>query len=222
MSSGLTTSAERDEQWGEVLVACLNAIDEGEASDRQALLAQYPNFVGELEEFFVEHDYFGRLAAPLRPMVQAVQGATAPRAFGDYEELEEIGQGGMGVVYQARQRSLNRRVALKMIGAGPWARPAEVQRFRNEAEMVAHLDHPHIVPIYEVGEHDGQLYFSMKLLEGGSLAQGSRVRGQESGASGQGSEVSKEEQRRAARVLAAVVRAVHYAHQRGVLHRDLK
>src|SRR5947209_6137291 len=137
MSSLSTDSTDGDEQWGEVLVACLKAIDEGKAPNRQALLAQYPNFAAELEQFFAEHDYFGRLAAPLRPVIQAAQGAQAPRAFGDYEDLEEIGHGGMGVVYQARQRSLNRRVALKMIGAGPWARPAEVQRFRNEAEMVA-------------------------------------------------------------------------------------
>jgi WD40 repeat protein len=208
MSSEPTNSSEREEQWGEVLVTCLKAIDEGEAPDRQALVARNPNFADELEQFFAEHDYFGRLAAPLRPLVQAAQGMPAPRAFGDYEDLQEIGQGGMGVVYQARQRSLNRRVALKMIGAGPWARPAEVQRFRNEAEMVAHLDHPHIVPIYEVGEHEGQLYFSMKLLEDGSLAaQRARFAG---------------DIRSAARLLATVARAVHYAHQRGILHRDLK
>jgi serine/threonine protein kinase len=170
MSSLSTNSSAQEEQWGEVLVACLKAIDEGKAPDRRALLARYPDFAGDLEHFFAEHDYFGRVAAPLRPMVQAANGVPAPWAFGDYEDLEEIGQGGMGIVYQARQRSLHRRVALKMIGAGPWARPAEVQRFRNEAEMVAALDHPHIVPIYEVGEHEGQLYFSMKLLEDGSLA----------------------------------------------------
>lgn len=202
MSSGPTDSSERDEQWGEVLVACLKAIDEGKVPDRQALLAQYPNFAGELEEFFAEHDYFGRLAAPLRPLVQAVQGVQAPLAFGDYEDLQEIGQGGMGVVYQARQRSLHRRVALKMIGAGRWAKAAEVQRFRNEAEMVAHLDHPHIVPIYEVGEHEDQLYFSMKLLEDGSLAtHRARFAG---------------DPRSAAQLLATVARAVHYAHQRGI------
>jgi WD40 repeat protein len=208
MSSGLSHSSEREERWGEVLVACLKEVDEGKASDRQVLLARYPHFAGELEQFFTEHDYFGRLAVPLRPMIQAAQGVPAPRAFGDYEELEEIGQGGMGVVYEARQRSLHRRVALKMIGSGPWARPAEVQRFRNEAEMVAHLDHPHIVPIYEVGEHEGQLYFSMKLLEDGSLAK-HRAR-------------FEKDFQSAARLLATVARAVHYAHQRGILHRDLK
>jgi serine/threonine-protein kinase len=114
----------------------------------------------------------------------------------------------MGVVFRARQQSLNRVVALKMILAGQLASSAEVQRFRTEAEAAAQLDHPRIVSVYEVGEHEGQPYFSMQLVEGTSLSeQLPRLTG---------------EPRAAVQLLAAVAHAVHQAHQRGIIHRDLK
>src|SRR5215813_2100146 len=128
--------------------------------------------------------------------------------FGDYEVLEEIGHGGQGVVYRAHQKSLNRTVALKVIGLGYWATEAHLKRFRREAEAAASLDHSGIVPIYEVGEREGSCYFSMKFVEGGQL-----------------DEVIKREPlstRQAAELIAKVARTVHYAHEHGILHRDIK
>ncbi len=128
--------------------------------------------------------------------------------FGDYELLEEIGRGGQGVVYRARQKSLNRTVALKVIGLGQWATKAHLKRFRLEAEAAARLDHPCIVPIYEIGERKSSCYFSMKFVEGGQL-----------------DEVVRREPmpiRRAAEVIAKLARTVHYAHEHGILHRDIK
>jgi tetratricopeptide (TPR) repeat protein len=146
----------------------------------------------------------GRPASPM----QATSTAKLLREFGDYELLEEIGRGGQGVVFRARQKSLNRTVALKIIGLGQWASKAHIKRFRLEAEAAASLDHPCIVPIYEVDEGDGSCYFSMKLIEGGQL-----------------DEVVKRTPmpvRQAAELMAKVARTVHYAHEHGILHRDIK
>src|SRR6266849_5383671 len=128
--------------------------------------------------------------------------------FGDYELLEEIGRGGQGVVYRARQKSLNRIVALKVIGLAHWATEAHVKRFRMEAEAAAHLDDPRIVPIYEIGERDGACYFSMKLIEGDQLDNII------------GSELMPV--RKAAELTAKLAHTLDYAHQHGVLHRDVK
>jgi tRNA A-37 threonylcarbamoyl transferase component Bud32 len=130
------------------------------------------------------------------------------RYFGDYELEEEIARGGMGVVYKARQCSLNRVVAVKMILAGRLAGEGDVRRFLTEAEAAANLQHPNIVAIHEIGEHDGQHYFSMDFVEGKNLADVAR----------QGRMPAE----RAARLVKTVAEAIHYAHQRGILHRDLK
>ena len=135
-------------------------------------------------------------------------GAKLLGELGAYELFEEVGRGGQGVVFCARQKALNRIVALKVIGLGQWATKAHLRRFRLEAEAAASLDHPHIVPIYEVGERDGQCYFSMKFIEGGQL-----------------DEVvshSPMSIRNAVELIAKVARTVHYAHEHGILHRDIK
>ncbi len=223
MTKKPSESAEREEQVNEIIAGYLRAVQAGQPPDRAELLARHPDLAPELGSFFADQDAVLPVAAPLRavavspPDPDATVGrdetAIAPvlgtvRYVGDYELLEEIARGGMGVVYRARQVSLNRMVALKMILAGQLASKADVSRFHHEAEAAANLDHPNILPIYEVGEHEGQHYFSMKLIEGGSLRDLIPELVQDPKA--------------AARLLATVARAVHHAHQHGILHRDLK
>src|SRR5262245_43079642 len=147
-------SSPRDERLQEVLLGYLEAAERGEPQDPSALLARHPDLAAELAEFFAGQDRFDSLAAGALGLTPTGPTAADLPAgpFGDYELLEELGRGGMGVVFKARQSSLNRVVALKMILAGQFASAGEVRRFRSEAETVAALDHPHIVPVYEVGE----------------------------------------------------------------------
>jgi eukaryotic-like serine/threonine-protein kinase len=190
--------------------------DPGSGKARTDFLARHPAYAGQLQDFFADLDRMNRLTAPLRSATlssasvtsQPVHSLPPGQVLGDFELLEVLGEGGMGVVYRARQVSLNRQVALKMIRAARIASPGQVARFRNEAETVASLDHPNVVPIYEVGEVNGQLFYSMKLIEGGNL--------------GEHLARFQAEPRRAGQVIRDIALAIHHAHQHGILHRDLK
>jgi tetratricopeptide (TPR) repeat protein/tRNA A-37 threonylcarbamoyl transferase component Bud32 len=223
MLSAPANTLDRERRLDELIVAYLEAVEAGQTPDRERWLAREPGLAAELAQFFADQDGVRGWTQPLRevsprptdlPLADTVgwsggTSAATPGAFvGDYWLIEEIARGGMGVVYKARQISLWRPVALKMVLGGPSATPDDLRRFRSEAEAAAHLDHPNIVPIYEVGECGGQHYFSMKLIEGGSLKDRLAC--------------VRSDARAAARLLGTVARAVHYAHQRGILHRDLK
>ncbi len=244
----------REQQLEAILHSYLQAVDAGQKPDPEAVLLRHPAFAEELRAFFADQEKLAQFArsldrarldeptiGPTDPGLPAISGpltgeeSALPtiRYFGDYELLEEMGRGGMGVVYKAKQVSLNRIVALKMILAGQLASEAHVARFRAEAEAAGKLDHPHIVPIYEIGQHEGQHYFSMKLIEGSSLATqveaaGRKPSGQPAGTGGlapcrfSSARTSARPQESAARLVAGIARAVHHAHQRGILHRDLK
>ncbi len=224
-------SSQRQQRLEKVLVAYLEGVESGDAPDEKEFLGRHPEFADELAEFFAGRRQVDELAAPIREAVQpgdsnqitpydaptmGVETGTAGgagigtkvRYFGDYELLEEIARGGMGVIYRARQINLKRVVALKMILAGQLAGEQDVRRFHAEAEAAAKLDHPGIVPIFEVGEHEGQHYFSMAFVEGESLAH--KVAAGPLPA------------REAAELTRKVAEAVGYAHQQGVIHRDLK
>jgi WD40 repeat protein/serine/threonine protein kinase len=196
------------------------------APDRDQLIEAHPNLADQLRDFLRDDEWMRRLAGsrPVdssggrRPAGWRRDDARSPGTtadapvsgrFGEYDLLAEIGRGGMGVVYRARQRSLNRIVALKMIRSAQLASEQEVQRFYTEAESAAHLDHPGIVPVYAAGEHEGRHYYSMAFVEGISLQQLL-------------ADQTVLPAREAAELIRRVAEAIQYAHRRGVIHRDLK
>jgi WD40 repeat protein/tRNA A-37 threonylcarbamoyl transferase component Bud32 len=209
-------NTERERMLDEVVTSYLQAKEAGRTQDREELIAKHPDLAADLRAYFAAESQVQRVAAPLQADLDAptvgLNGTSGPGTtieyFGDYHLLEEIGRGGMGVVYKARQESLNRTVALKMILAGQLANDADVKRFRAEAEAAAKLDHPGIVPVFEVGQHDGHQYFSMAFVDGESLAR-KLIDG-------------LPKPRDAAVLIKQVAEAVTYAHLEGVVHRDIK
>lgn len=151
------------------------------------------------------------LRGALNPEEPPVVAPFEARTLGDYDLLEEIGRGGMGVVYKARQRSLNRMVAVKLLPGSLLGRAGSLRRFQAEAIATAALRHPGIVAIHEVGVHDGQHYLAMELVSGPNLAQAAT-----------GLQFTRADFHRVARWMRGVAEAVHHAHERGILHRDLK
>jgi serine/threonine protein kinase/WD40 repeat protein len=198
----------------EVLAGFLQSMDEGNAPDPQQLIAKHPELEAELRAFFDGEKLFSQTtasvaSAKLPTSIVIMQPSVSTIVeFGDYLLLDEIARGGMGIVYRARQKSLDRIVAVKLILGSGFATDREVRRFREEAKAAAQLVHSSIVRVLEVGEHEGQHYYSMEYLAGGSLAD-RLITGPVSS-------------KQAAKWIRCIADAMHYAHQQGVLHRDIK
>ncbi len=206
---------EREERLASIIATLSDRVAKGETVMLDQAVTQHPEFAEDLRELWgaiMLADAVGSHALALTQSEASIEvPSTAielPATFGDYELLEEIGRGGMGIVYRAIQISLNREVAVKMLLRGQLASQDDEARFRQEAESAAQLQHPGIVPVYEVGENDGRLFFSMQYVPGQTMAHML--------------ERGPMQPRTAARLLSGVCQAVHYAHQNGVLHRDLK
>jgi tetratricopeptide (TPR) repeat protein len=169
---------EREQQLNVIVLSCLEALDRGEALDRQELLAHHPEFAAELGQFLDDHVQVDHRAAPLRVVGQhgATAGAEAAglvaagTALGDFRIVREVGRGGMGVVYEAEQITLGRRVALKVLPLAAALDARALQRFKHEATAAAHLQHTNIVPVYFVGCERGVHFYAMQYVEGQTLA----------------------------------------------------
>lgn len=189
----------------------LDRLHAGEPVDRAALAAQHPEHAGALAGFFALLDELEAPPAPDEPV---------PARLGEFRIVRELGRGGMGVVYEAEQPSLKRRVALKVLPPALRADRARVERFRREAEAAARLRHPNVVPVFSTGEERGAPFFAMELVEGVSLAEVLRER--RAGGSPRWPETGEASWRRAAATAEQVAGALAYAHSRGILHRDVK
>jgi WD40 repeat protein len=209
MTPEAPTRTHVDQQFDDVVLSYLEAAEDGRAPAPADLIARHPHLEAELKAFFDNAEFIDPLFEPLRtPTPVPPPPETFPQAFGDFELSALLGAAGMGRVYRAHQKSLNKVVAVKMMREQERATPEDVQRFRREAENAARLEHENIVPIYQVGEYDGRVFICMKFVEGGSLADHRKT--------------FAGRPRATARLMGSVARAVHFAHQRMVIHRDLK
>jgi len=207
-------AVEREQRLAELLSVLSDRAARGEAVDLEEECRAHPDMAQDLRELWgtvLVADAVGSVArdsssdgAPLA----VAERDQEPRRVGDYELLEEIGRGGMGVVYRARQVNLNRELAVKMMLRGPLASQGDRERFLAEAQAAARLDHPGIVPVYQIGEENGRMYFSMMYIPGPTLA----------GLLQPGPMTPQN----IATLLGKVCLAIDFAHQNGVLHRDLK
>jgi serine/threonine protein kinase/Tfp pilus assembly protein PilF len=239
---------DRDERFADILAACVEAV-EGGASPPE-VIARHAEFGPELRRFFAARDQLERLAPPPSGdshQLSAEDPAAAILALGqlgDFRLLREVGRGGMGVVYEAEQLSLRRRVALKVLPFAAALDERQMQRFQNEAQAAAHLHHPHIVPVHAVGCERGVHFYAMQLIDGQTLAALVRDRRQQGevpagrpglatpsadtvtpaagGSATQGSVTGRAFYRRAAELGVQAAEALDYAHQQGVIHRDVK
>jgi eukaryotic-like serine/threonine-protein kinase len=211
------TTDQRDEQLARVLNELADAQRAGRGVSLEEAIRQHPELADELRDLWgavmvadavASHASVAATTPICSNTAEPAPLLELPARLGDYELLDEIGRGGMGIVYRARQISLDRLVAVKMILRGTLASPDDLARFRAEAEAAARLDHPNIVPVYEVGEIEGQPYFSMKFVAGTTLAR--RL--------AEGPLMPRE----AAAIMLPVARAIQFAHRQGLLHRDLK
>lgn len=221
MPDALSNDDDREQQLDSIIGRYYMATEQGHAPDQDQIVTQHPQFERELREFFADLGNLQGVIPPVEenpilhdtismkdPPTQLPHPGSTVRYIGEYEILNELGVGGMGVVYKARQSKLRRIVALKMIRSGELANPQDVQRFQAEAKAVSRLLHPGIVAIHEVGIHKGQHFYTMDFVGGGSL-----------------SNLHRDEPvpaQRAADLVRQLAEAVHYAHGEGIVHRDLK
>lgn len=204
-------STSHDDRLASLLADLTEQQRQGQAPDLEAAAREHPDLAVELRSLWATAQFAGAFAlkkteAPTLPTTPVEP--TRPESFGDYEILEEIGRGGMGIVYKARQKSLGRIVAIKMMREARLSSESDRARFFAEAEAAARLKHPNIVTVYEVGDHNGLPFIVMEFVEGRNLSQ--RLT--------EGPLAPRD----AARLVAEVARAVQQAHERGILHRDLK